>query len=550
MKRRKSSVTSFNVPALSFFEDMFGDEFPEAFSNGNGGERKKWATILDLPTELLQMACSYLPQRDIKRLRLSNAQLAAKVEPRFDHIFISPNRANLQVLLCILDHPRFRLCVEEIVWDNSLLEEFPTLESFGCAIQTQERMAKNGILRRVLALLPDEDMKDIHDSSIESSHSHNGLLTDDTKMRLLRLDTQESRDLLARDATTMGMEESYTLYQKLYQDEQEIMKRGWDVTAFHRALAEFPNLKRITLTSAIWSTPDTLPSRATPFFRALPPGFRKPWVRPWKEDRADREENQEQTVTGQRLPFQWRTYSVAMAILVKYPHPGIETIDIDASMNGSGVNSQLFATPNGDYDMTVETCRALSLKSFRLAISGSKAFEDGGQFIKSGLLKNLFSTMVHLQHLDFALNMSQPEPFKFNADDVFPETILHRLRHFTLRNIENLEDPFGLIVKLENAESIALVQVGFRESYYELLHRLREHYSTKTCQPRFTFTQPGSFSSGLCVFDTKIDDFLYRNGECPIAENAKEFSHEVGRYAPNEDPARCERFESRNCETR
>jgi hypothetical protein len=548
LKRRKSSVTSFNAPSLRFFEGMFGDEFPEVFSRSDHRGGKTCASILSLPTEILQMTCACLSKSDLKRLRLASSELAARVELRIDRAFISPNRANLRCLDAILSHPRYRLHVEELIWDDAQLEAFPSLEDFSHAIWQQEAVARQKIHAYLEDFLSEERYNENNNSQDLGSQMlapqdlflHDGHLTNHAKTLLLRLGNQAARDIITQDdKVMMSVEESYSLYQKLYQDEQEIMKRGMDVKALHRALAEFPDLKRITLTTEVWRPGYSLPSYDTPFFRALPPGFRKPAVSPWLarryDDDGERDAHRQQTL-GQpvesRLPFEWRSYSIMMSSLVAVPHPGIEAVVLDTEYDEAGVSHQLFAMPNQEYDATIEACQILDLKTFKLAINSHGTSESCAPFLHSGLIKNLFSSMRYLEHLDFRPNTLAHSTFFpqysydgiFVSENLFSDATLHRLKHFALRCTTTTEDDlFRLITKLKHAESITLDRLRFRVgNYNSLLDRLRESFAATACRPQITiltscFRSRSYDGQRLYLYSQEVDGYLYNNGICPFS---------------------------------
>jgi hypothetical protein len=568
LKRRKSSVTSFNAPSLRFFEGIFGDEFPEAFSRSDGRLGKRCATILGLPTEMLQIICAFLSKSDLKRLRLASSELAERVELRIDRVFISPNRANLRCLDAVLGHPRYRLQVEEIVWDDSQLEAFPSLKNFDDAIRTQEAVARRKIHGHLEDFLSreryheDNDSGDVGLQTLEPDDLFlpNGHLTDYAKTLLLRLENQAARDIIARNGVTMmSIEDSYDLYQKLYQDEQEIMKRGLDVKVLHRALAEFPNVKRITLTTDVWKSEHSPPSYDTPFFRALPSGFRKPTVWPWLARRPDRHAEwvahrmyTMQQTTKHRLPFEWRAYSIIMSSLVAVPHPGIEAIIIDTEYEEAGISHQLFNAPNEEYDTTVEACQILNLRMFKFAINSYGTSEIWSPYLESSLLKDLFSSMRYLEHLDFRPN-ADTDSRNFYPDVLFSEATLHRLKHFTLRNAKvTEEDLYGLISKLRNAESITLYRIILQHgTYHSLLYRLREYFATTGCSPRLTIMNDCILAAYLdihrvCLCCKGVNEFLYNNGICPFSEG-QGFPMESGSdWLTNDndwDPARWKRFD-------
>ncbi|KAJ5635068.1 uncharacterized protein N7484_008381 [Penicillium longicatenatum] len=72
------------------------------------------AHIPDLPLELWREISSYLPNRDIKSMRLASKQFP--VGPRLGRVFLSPNPLNIKVFRAIADHDVFRHGVTEIIW--------------------------------------------------------------------------------------------------------------------------------------------------------------------------------------------------------------------------------------------------------------------------------------------------------------------------------------------------------------------------------------------------------------------------------------------------
>jgi hypothetical protein len=575
LKRRKNSVTSFNAPSLRFFEGMFGDEFPEVFSRSEYRGGKTCASILSLPTEILQMTCACLSKSDLKRLRLASSELAARVELRIDRAFISPNRANLRCLDAILSHPRYPLHVEELVWDDSQLEAFPSLEDFSHAIWQQEAIVRQDIHAYLEDFLSEKRYNENNEATDIGTQKflardmflQGGHLTDHARTLLLQLGNQASRDIIAQEGKTMmSIEESYTLYQKLYQDEQEIMKRGLDVNALRRALAEFPNLKRITLTTEVWRARFSLPPYDTPFFRALPPGFRKPAVSPWLACRDDGNNDWDVHRFGRlaqpiehRLPFEWRAYSVMMSSLVAVPHPGIEAVILETEYDDAGINHQLFARPNEEYDATIKACQVLDLKTFKLAINAYGTSVTCALFLHSGLLKDLFSSMRYLEHLDFkpnTLNYQFQDPTDalddiLITDGLFSEATLHRLKHFALRCTRTTEDDlYGLITKLDHAESITLDRLSFRTgSYNSLLHRLRTRFAATAHSPRITILI-SSITAGnygiakLCLYREEVDEYLYNNGICPFSEDEDfPMENQSGRFIDEWEPTRRKIFD-------
>ena len=176
-------------------------------------------TILDLPAEMIAIVCQSLSNRDIKQLRLANAELAERAELRIDRVYIAPNRADLDCLNHILDHPIYRLRVREIVWDVGQLIEFPQFDHFHEALWRARWCAKMALSTYAHVSLWSSKWKDLDPLRFVGD---DGRLTGYAKEVLGATDDPTYQAILARDhaemmnnAATMSEEESYLLYQKL-----------------------------------------------------------------------------------------------------------------------------------------------------------------------------------------------------------------------------------------------------------------------------------------------------------------------------------------------
>ncbi|UPX18765.1 uncharacterized protein EKO05_0009056 [Ascochyta rabiei] len=528
VKRRSSIVTAFNAPSMSLFEAMFGDDFPDAFANGDGRSCKSRKSMLDLPAELLEIVCQSLSKMDIKRLRFTCRELAEKAELRIDRVYISPNRANLDCLNNIINHPRLCLQVQEIVWDDAQLVEYPTIQSFRAALTSDDREAR--VILEDHLRTPVQSGSDNNAAyapiSVEDCVQEDRGFTELGKAILLNSDDRMSRNLIASSAAMMSVEESYSLYQKLYQDEKEIIKRGWDVSGLQHALTHISNLKRITLTSEVWRSSGSLPTYDTPFLRALPPGFRKPSISPWTEPGFDSVLPNEEITrelrelsTEQHLPVIWRGYSIIMSSLIKDPVPSLEELIVDAGMEADGLPRHLFAERNLDYNNTIRALSTTQLKRLQLPLinyTGS---------VSIGLLYDLILAMPYLEHLD----LMWTTPFPFTAD--FPEQTYRRLKSIRLHRSEvDGSWLLDLIKRSENLQTVTLdrVKIGPARDPWTgrklLFTQLREYYATVNCRgPRFTWVElpwwaRGRLSIRRQMLDNELDAFLHDGTESPWHE--------------------------------
>ncbi|KAH8724896.1 hypothetical protein GQ44DRAFT_617171 [Phaeosphaeriaceae sp. PMI808] len=535
-KRRVSSVLASpkEIPSMSFLEELFGDEFPGAFTGDKSRTAKKCnKNILDLPAELLAIICEDLSKLDIKRLRLASKYLAANVDLRIQRVYISPNRANLDCLQKILDHPRYRHQVLEIIWDEAQLEEFPDLDSFRNAIAIDEKNTRSDIEHMLKA-----SSLGHHDDSAESAafehddfFDESGRLTDVAKGIILRFDNQVSRAIIAKNATVMSIEDSYKIYQMLYWQEQGIMKQGFDEIALRHVLAMCPNLETVILTSEVWRPWHLEPVFHTPFYRSLPPGFRKPSVWPWLGQvpsnipfqGTSRRNTNNRTISdpNEALPRDWRGYSIVVSTLISTLNPQISEFIIYAGNETTGISHQLFATPNLDFTNTMTMAQTLPLKRLKLSINsfgGNWDYTTGqthkSTYLTSTQLHAFLSATHNLEHLDLSLNTTRrrstdhidhvPAPIQ----NIIPHALLPRLKFLALRNaLVDFTSLFNMFCAMTSAQHINLDNIKLTnnptgsDTYMCFFQQLKAHYArdqTSNTRPAFWLIEPFEAVGGRC----------------------------------------------------
>jgi hypothetical protein len=539
-KRRISNVnaaTANNVPSMSFMEGLFGEEFPDAFGSGPAKSRK---TILDLPTELFAIVSEQISGLEIKQLRLASKDLANKVDLRIDRVYISPNRANLDYLQRILNHPRYKGRVREIVWDDAQLDEYPTLDVFCKAILNDEKEATRAIEKRLEDAIEayENDSPEYRSLGHHDLFHSDGRLTDVAKGILLRYDDQFSRDMLARNAMMMSIEDSYTLYQDLYRDEQDIIKQQSDAVALHQALAGFPNLRRITITSEVWRPWHRVPRYNTPFFRSLPPGFRKPAVWPWLFSYHDARNPRnfaywhKMFIVKDRLSVAWRGYDIMVSAMLAMTIVGIEEFIIDSGNERTGISHRVLFNDVKNFHDTVQMFQRTPLKRLKLSINPmSRTSEHPLEMMMEGLTHALAQTQ-HLEHLDLDFNCcarTNNEVFFLQVPPIdFPPTNLkQQLKTLAMRHVEI--DPnrlYKLLTGMQNLEQVTLVNINtFRPLGWNSLFRgLSQYYViASVSKPAFTVVEPliGQNSIGLYsqAVDVEVDAFIYAEGESPFTDD-------------------------------
>lgn len=527
---------------MSFFQAMFGDDFPDAFANGDGRSCKSRKTFLDLPAEVLDIVCQTLSNTDIKRLRLTSRELSRTVQLRIDRVYVSPNRANLDCLNSILNHPQYRLRVNEIVWDDAQLDEYPTLQHFCQALDYDSETARVDLEDHLQLLIRSgcSDNTDCETINIEDCVQEDGKLTDIGKVVLLRANDRKSRNIIASNAAKMSVEESYVLYQKLYQDEKEIIKRGWDTNGLHRALMELPNLKRVTVTSEVWRPWNLIPAYDTPFFRALPASFQKPSLWPW----IDRPEypqplphlrERDQSI-GQRLPTEWRGYSIVVSSLITYHVPHLQEFIVDTGSEVIGLPPQFSTLPYVDYTDTIRMLSTTGIKRLQLSLLDHPGTKYGNtNYADMDPLEHILSAVPHLEHLDLKWSLPPRQVrllFSFNED--FFERKCINLKYIALHHAwVTRRWLFNLITTTRKLETVVLDKIwlynGARENPFQcrdnLFERIRNHFAAECLRgPKFTWIEQiwclwFDYSPGepkhWQVLDDELNAYLYDGAEKP-----------------------------------
>ena len=490
-------------------------------------------TILDLPAEMIAIVCQSLSNRDIKQLRLANAELAERAELRIDRVYIAPNRADLDCLNHILDHPIYRLRVREIVWDVGQLIEFPQFDHFHEALWRARWCAKMALSTYAHVSLWSSKWKDLDPLRFVGD---DGRLTGYAKEVLGATDDPTYQAILARDhaemmnnAATMSEEESYVLYQKLCQDEREIIRRGWDVNGLQRALTELPNLQRITLANGTRRSWNVFPTYETPFSRALPAILRsiKSWA--WSDATFDVTE-----VAG-HLPSTYRGYSILVSSLAANPPPNLQEFVMDPEHDWmAGLPSSFLQATNIDYANTLRMLSGSQIKELRLSIRGSNILPHDDESV---LLQNIISAAPCLESLDLGfteVKIPDDTPALFDAGS------LHRwcsnLKHITLRAMDvDIAWLFEVITQTAGLQTCVLNMIHILLENFDTEHfaedvlfsRLKTHFSAASYRgPRFTWihttTNVELFAHiKVCeVLDDHLNAFVYDGGDTPFYSKA------------------------------
>lgn len=288
----------------------------------------------DLPVELWCAISLYLPNRDIKTLRLVSKQFCDSVELRLQRVFLSANPLNIKVFRAIADHEKFRHNITEIIWDdarfargpggdidsargiylpNSDVSDNETEESFESRRRRGELEGYGGP--------PDwesyesdfdyGDREDDEDGdpvyqlrNSENFHGQNCPLwfkaacvanIEDIFFRRRKLNMTESWHQKFKNEKQLGkagpsMNECWAIYRGLLRKQADVLTGNYEEEAFLYGLERFPALKKVTVTPGAHGVPFT-PLYQTPMIRAFPQGFNYPIPRGWPTSTTEEPED-------------------------------------------------------------------------------------------------------------------------------------------------------------------------------------------------------------------------------------------------------------------
>jgi hypothetical protein len=79
--------------------------------------------LILLPAEILALAISYLPNRDIKSLRLPYKVFHATAKLRLDRVFLSATPRDVEVFWAVANDDTFRYSIVEIIWEDTVIQD-------------------------------------------------------------------------------------------------------------------------------------------------------------------------------------------------------------------------------------------------------------------------------------------------------------------------------------------------------------------------------------------------------------------------------------------
>lgn len=259
------------------------------------------SNLISLPNELLPLISSYLPNRDIKNLRLTCYSLRYRTRLRLDRVFLSANPRNVDVFRAIADHEVFRKGIVEIIWDDARLAYSSRKEDRFYAYDEPESSDT------------DEDCPAWFSRACQENVKY--------LVHRKRYDV-DRQDHVAREQQVAGqlpLKVSWEYYQGLLRLQEDVLASEADIDALKFGLERFPALRRITITPAAhgWLFE---PLYETPMIRDFPYGFNYQIPRGWPTIGESGTPVEASPWVSEAEKNQWRGFRVITQVLAQQQH--------------------------------------------------------------------------------------------------------------------------------------------------------------------------------------------------------------------------------------
>ncbi|KAM0174026.1 hypothetical protein ACHAPF_006368 [Botrytis cinerea] len=414
------------------------------------------SNLVLLVPELLTAIVSYLPNPDLKSLRLTYKALGEEVLLRFDRVFLSANPQNIEVARAIADNEKFRKGVQEIIWDDALLVH--ELARPNEAIRMLEEPPR-----------PEDDPPTWFVRACKNNIENLKNLKRDKKR-------PKTREFLP-------FSESWNYYETLLEQQEEVLESGADIDALKYVLERFQSLQKITITPAAHGSLDR-PLYETPMIKSFPKGFNYPIPRGWPSS-GPLEIYILPPWNDKTAKKQWRGFCIITNVLAGRNDHHILELIIDVRELETGLSCRIFDEPCEEYNNLVHLIQQPGFRRIDLALLADGQYYDDWSSFRSGHLKRMFEAAPDLEHvsLRIAADYGQIYPdFEQNRiplQTIFPVDRWRKLQYFGLSNsIVDGPDLLSLLgalpTTLRFVELSFLEFVGDRGNYRDIFHDIRD----------------------------------------------------------------------------
>ncbi|KAF6829892.1 hypothetical protein CMUS01_07990 [Colletotrichum musicola] len=491
-----------------------------------------------LPTEVVANVFSWLPNSDIKALRLTSRRCheIASAHFRLDRVFLSPNPLNIRVFRKVAGHEKLRLGVREIVWDDAPLMKKIELGWGELDDETMEH-------EYTLADNPEPPegvpywfayayVEETDELKIRRRYDGRDCQRPEHVARMKQLEAQ------------LPLDEAWAYHQELVRQQDEVMAAEADGTALEDALEHgyFPNLKRITITPAAHGILFT-PLYQTPMIRSFPYGFVYPVPRGWPCPRSNVGLGSWGWDHGETFDF-WRGFSIVTRILARRKDTNVPELVLDVNHLRTGLQSRMFSNdgPNQHYDNLVEILKRPGFSRLDLPVLVGGQMYEGWPSLRSPRLREALECAPDMEHVSFRTGIDE-HPGRMYGDapntpeidheahfvplaSLFPVATWSNLRHFGLaRLMVKQEDLLALLgampETLRSVEFSFLYFLSGGGSFKGLLAGIRNElgWRERAVRPRISIAQESNHDLDGRYFwvDEEVNDYVYGNGANPFA---------------------------------
>ncbi|PYH74256.1 uncharacterized protein BO88DRAFT_328179 [Aspergillus vadensis CBS 113365] len=478
--------------------------------------------LTSLPTKLLARIVSYLPNRDIKSLRLTSQLLHEFAHLRIERVFLSADQRNLDVFRAVADHEVYRRHIKKIIWDDTRLLLPPQFSVLDCGRNLREQGPCAGAELWYI----------------------NACRENIADLRRYQTDYTGLADCIERAeqdvASTVWLKESFALYDRLSRKQEENIRTNADVEAFEYGLKQFPALKRVTVTPVIHAR-IFHPLYQTPMIRTFPTGFNYPVPCGWPTHKENQPAISLWTDLHEHWKDRWRGVQGALHVLARdREHHNISELVFDVNQLNTGINCTIFEQPCEELFNFLFILKQPGFKRLDLAIICSNQCERGWPIFSNGNLRDVLRVAVDLEHFSFKANVSALQRnsssdihfSNIRLDTVFPVANWQKLRHFGLSGLS--VHTTGMVRLLDRlpliTSSVELSFLSFSEPDVDnwsiliegIRNRTRWRYRSTSKRPKLVVGVDVVWNRrpGLGTWiEKEVYEFLYGNGLNPFDEH-------------------------------
>ncbi|EFX04611.1 hypothetical protein CMQ_1539 [Grosmannia clavigera kw1407] len=484
-------------------------------------------TLADLPLELWFLTCSFLPNRDIKSLRLVDRAAWSRTALRLSRVFLSASPQDIDVFRKIADHECFRRGITEIIWDDAPLPN-------GLEEERRDDTATYAI------------REDSYPGWFFRSCEYN-------KRCLREHYKQNRRQAEELIAAMLPVTESWAYFRRWREKQLRVISTGSDAAAFAYGLRRFKSLRRIQVTAVVHGRTIGFPLYETPAIRALPRGFNYPLPRGWieNEESGDHSINAGFDSAPYANPWPWRGVRICLSQLAKAVacrQEGDKTpcritdLSLQDDIYDVGINSRMFEEELcPTYDSLVTSLRRLDLRHFHLSLAVDDQRHRDWQAFRSRRLQSALAAigpmlesltlgtnlLANMASIDLAHHVPLKTIFPPGVAKCWPRLDTLRLYGFWVTKT----DVIALLASLpRTVRRIILGELEFvdaEDNWRGLLYAMRDTlgWRERPAAERpsvaiFKLTDNnGSRRLGQSTWaDASTNEFLYGDGICPYGD--------------------------------